>query len=231
MLGMPSGPAGNEMTFLILCLMKWWWEWSWIGCCNGDECQLFTVMYTRCCWLINQFFMVGKFAGWLMYLPALPNWVSIFQYSMGGSNMTSFTLQEHTFLVAWFSICKKCQSFSMQTVLYPGIHFRSHLLGCLFSKQTPILKDEGVLSMVFWAVLNLFSSRVFFAIASASLCASRFNILESGSPRKHCIGSTSWCKGKFGSHPYTKKNGISAVAKFGATLTGETLIQIFVPVT
>ena len=164
--------------------------------------------------------MVGKFAGWLMYLPALPNWVSIFQNSMHGSNMTSFTLQEHTFLVAWFSICKKCLSCSIWTILYSGLHFRSHLLGCLFWKQTlsPILKDGGVQPMVFWAVLNLFSSKVFFAIASASLCASRFNIPESGSPRKCCIGSNHWCKGKFGSHPYTKKNEVSAVAKFGVTL-------------
>ena len=79
-------------------------------------------------------FMVGKFAGWLMYLLALPNCVSIFQNSMGGSKMMSFTLQDHTFPVAWFSICKKCLSCSMQTILYPGLHFRSHLLGCLFLK-------------------------------------------------------------------------------------------------
>ena len=70
----------------------------------------------------------------------------------------------------------------------------------------------------FCTILNLFSSRVFFAIANNSLCASRFNILESGSPRKCCIGSNSWCKHRFRSLPYTKKNGVSAVAKFGVTL-------------
>ena len=36
--------------------------------------------------------MVGRFAGWLIYFPALPNWVSMFQNSTGGSS-TSFTLQ------------------------------------------------------------------------------------------------------------------------------------------
>ena len=65
---------------------------------------------------------------------------------------------------------------------------------------------------------DLFSSRVFFGIANDSLCASKFSIPESGSPRKCGIGSNSWCKGKFGSHPYTKKNAISAVAKFSVTL-------------
>ena len=32
----------------------------------------------------------------------------------------------------------------------------------------------------------------FFAIANASLCVSKCNFSESGSPRKHCIGSRSW---------------------------------------
>ena len=80
--------------------------------------------------------MVGKFAGWLIYLPALHNWVSIFQNSMGGSNMISVTLQDHIFLVAWFLICMKCLLCSMQTILYLGLHFKSHLPGCLFLKYT-----------------------------------------------------------------------------------------------
>ena len=46
--------------------------------------------------------MVGTFAGWLIYLPALPNWVSMFQNSMGGSKIMSFTLQEHAFLWSGF---------------------------------------------------------------------------------------------------------------------------------
>ena len=35
-------------------------------------------------------------------------------------------------------------------------------------------------------------SSVFFAIANASLCVSRCDLPESGSPRKCCIGSRSW---------------------------------------
>ena len=164
--------------------------------------------------------MVGKFARWLIYLPALPNWVSMFQNSMGGSKIMSFMLQECTFPVAWFSICKKCLSQSIWTTLYPGLHFKPHLLGFLFLRYTwsPILKDGGVLSMVSWAILNLFSSRVFFAMAYANLCVSRFSILESGSLRKCCMGSNSWCNGRFRSIPHTKKNGVSPVAKFGVTL-------------
>ena len=164
--------------------------------------------------------MVRKFAWWLIHLSALPNWVSMFQNSMCGSNIMSFMLQECTFPVAWFSICKKCPLHSMRKILYPGLHFKSHLLGCLFLKYmpSPILKDGGVLSMVFWAILNLFSSRVFFAMANANLCVSRFSIPESRSPRKHCMGSNSWCSGRFWSLPYTKKKGVSAVAKFSVTL-------------
>ena len=41
--------------------------------------------------------MVGRFAGWLIYFPALPDWVSMFQNSTGGSSTTSFTLQDCTF--------------------------------------------------------------------------------------------------------------------------------------
>ena len=36
--------------------------------------------------------ILGKFAGWLMYLPALPNCVLMFHNSTGGSNTTSFML-------------------------------------------------------------------------------------------------------------------------------------------
>ena len=54
--------------------------------------------------------MVGRFAGWLINFPALPNWVSMFQNSTGSSNTTSFTLQNCTLPVAWFSICRKCLS-------------------------------------------------------------------------------------------------------------------------
>ena len=45
-------------------------------------------------------FMVGKFAGWLTYLPALMNWVSTSQNSIGGSSIMSVTLQDSIFPVA-----------------------------------------------------------------------------------------------------------------------------------
>ena len=138
--------------------------------------------------------MVGRLTGWLKDFPALPNWVSIFHNSIGGSSIMSFTLQDHTFPVAWFSIYRKCPLCSIQTVLYPGLQLRSHLPGCLFLKytQSPILKEGGVLSMVFCAVLKQFSSNIFLAMANMSLWASKFIIPESGSPRNHCIGSNSW---------------------------------------
>ena len=137
--------------------------------------------------------MVGRFTGWLINFPALPNWVSIFHNSTGGSSTTSFTLQDRTFPVVWFSICRKCPSHSIQTILYPGLHLRSHLLDCLFLKYTlfPILKVGGVLSMVLCAALKQFSSTIFLAMASASLLASKFSIPESGSPKNCCMGSKS----------------------------------------
>ena len=66
--------------------------------------------------------IVGKFAGWLTYLPALPNCISISQNSTGGSSTTSFMLQDHTFPVAWFSMCGKCLLYSIWTILYPGLY-------------------------------------------------------------------------------------------------------------
>ena len=145
--------------------------------------------------------MVGRFAGWLIYFLALPNWVSMLQNSTGGSRTISFTLQDCTFPVAWFLICRKYPSCSIWTILYLGLHLRFHLLGCLFLKYTlsPILKEGAILSMVFWAVLKQFSSNVFLVMANAGLCASRFSIPESGSPKNHCMGSSSWCRGKYGS--------------------------------
>ena len=73
------------------------------------------------------------------------------------------------FLWLGFSTCTKCPSCSIWTILYPGLPLRSHLLGCLFLKYTlsPILKEGGVLSMVFCAVLGQFPSNVFLAMANA----------------------------------------------------------------
>ena len=137
--------------------------------------------------------MVGRFAWWLINFQTLPNWVSIFQNSTGGTSTTSLMLQDHTFPVGWFSKCRKCLSYSIWTILYPGLHLRSHLLGCLFSKYTlsPILKEGGVLSMVFCAVLKQFTSNIFLVMANVSLCASRLSIPESGSPKNCCMGSSS----------------------------------------
>ena len=78
--------------------------------------------------------------------------------------------------------------------------------------------------------LKWFSSKVLLVMASASLWASKFSIPESGSPKNHCIGSNSWWRGKFGSLLYTKKNGISAVAKLGVTVADKNLVDIFIPV-
>ena len=151
--------------------------------------------------------MVGRFTGWLMNFPALPNWMSIFHNSTGGSSTMSFTLWDHTFPVVWFSICRKCLSCSVQTFIYLGLHLRSHLMGCLFLKYTllPILKVGGVLSMVLCTALKQVLSHFFLEMANVSLWASKFSIPESGSPKNHCIGSNSWWRGKFGSLPYTKK--------------------------
>ena len=147
--------------------------------------------------------MESRFAGWLIYFPALSNGVSMFQNSTGYSSTTSFMLQDQTFPVAWFSICRKCLSHSIWTIWCLGLQLRSHLPDCLFLKYTlsPILKDGGVLSMVFCVVLKQFSSNVFLAMAKVSLFASRFSIPESGSPKNLCMGSCSWCRGKFGSLP------------------------------
>ena len=68
----------------------------------------------------------------------------------------SFTLQDCTFPVAWFSYVESVHHTQFQTILYPGLHLRSHLPGCLFLKYTlsPILKEGGELSMVLCAALK-----------------------------------------------------------------------------
>ena len=85
------------------------------------------------------------------------------QNSTGGSSTTSFMLQECTFPIAWFWMCRKCLSCSFSTILYPSLHLRSHFPGYLFLKYTlsPILKEGGCLSIFFCAVLKQFSSNVF----------------------------------------------------------------------
>ena len=48
--------------------------------------------------------IVGKYAGWLVYLPALPNSMSTFHNSTGDSSPTSLMLHDLVFPVASFSI-------------------------------------------------------------------------------------------------------------------------------
>ena len=75
----------------------------------------------------------------------------MFQSSTGSSNTISVTFQDHIFPVAWFLIYMKCLSHSMQTILYMGLHFKSHLPGCLFLKytQSPTWKAGFSHAMVF----------------------------------------------------------------------------------
>ena len=153
--------------------------------------------------LLNYWVIVGKFAGWLMYFRALSTCVSMFQNSTGGSSMTSLILQDHTFQVAQFSMCRKCPLCSFWRILYPGVHLSSHLPGVFVFKINSVAYVEG-----WWfpvhslrAVLKWFLSNVFLAVAKASWWASRLSSPESGSPKNHCMGSRSWCRGKLGSLP------------------------------
>ena len=171
--------------------------------------------------------MVGRFAGWLIYFPALPNWVSMFQNSTGGSSTTSFTLQDCTFPVAWFSICRKCPSCSIWTILYLGLHLRSHLLGCLFLKYTHIsyLKRgwcpvHGLLCS-FEAILI---QCIFLVMANAeSMCFkiqhSRIWIL----PRIIAWALVADAEVNLDPFHTTKKNGVSAVARLGVTYSWQEL--------
>ena len=94
-------------------------------------------------------------------------------------------LQDCVFPVAWFSMWMKCPLCSIRKIQYPGLHFKSHFPGCLFLKYTwsPTWKAGLSLARVLWVAVNLFSSRVFLAIASANLCVSRCSLPKSGSPR------------------------------------------------
>ena len=87
----------------------------------------------------------------------------------------SVTLQDHIFPVTWFLICMKCPLHSMQTILYLGLNFKTHLPGCLFLKYT---------QSPTW--MAGFLSNDFFAIARANLC-----IPESGSAGNHYMCSSS----------------------------------------
>ena len=77
----------------------------------------------------------------------------------------------------------------------------ARLLVFLKNTLSPTLKLGGVQFVVFCVCLNLFSSKVFLAMASARQCDLRSKCPESGSPRNHCIGSSNWWRGKYGSLP------------------------------
>ena len=184
--------------------MLYWWVWSCILCWEEDEYSLFTGNYVHEYSFHLQLVsvIVGKFAGWLMYPPALPNCMSMFHNSTGGLSTTSLTLHDFVFPVAWF-LCEgtvhnaQYGQFNIQASISGPIF----LAACFWSTLLPILKDGGSLAVVFWAVLKWFSSRVFLAIDRARWCALKLSSPDSGSPRNHSISSRSWCKGKLGSLP------------------------------
>ena len=223
MLGRLSELVGKELISYFFC--------SW-GSGKGDHAyhavMKMSVNYLQC-WMYEWWYQFNhedlcedRFIGWLTNFPALPNWVSIFHNSTGGSSTTSFTLQDRVFSS---SMVFKCVG-SVHHALNPNnpisrSPFKIPFAGLLVFKINSSLlswRKDGVLSMVLCAVLKWFSSKVFLAMANTSMWDSRFSIPESGSPKNHCIGSSSWWRGIFGSLPYTKKKGISTLAKLGVTL-------------
>ena len=59
----------------------------------------------------------------------------------------SLMLQDHIFPVAWFSMWMKCPLHSMQTILYPGLHFKSHL-PVVYSQSRHDLQFERLISLL-----------------------------------------------------------------------------------
>ena len=144
--------------------------------------------------------MVGRFAGWFINFLALPYLVSIF------NRWFQYYILHITGSYFYSSLVFNVWEVSLMLNLGNPISrspFNIPFASCLFLKYilSPILKEGGVLSMVFCAVLKWFSSKVFLAMANVSLWASKFSILESRSPKNHYIGSNSWWRGKFGSLP------------------------------
>ena len=58
----------------------------------------------------------------------------------------SLMLQDHIFPVAWFSMWMKCPLCSIWTILYPGLHFKSHFPGC--SSSTHDLQFEKLVGFL-----------------------------------------------------------------------------------
>ena len=114
--------------------------------------------------------MVGRFVGVVyelscsaklgIYIPQLDWWFMYNVFYITGSGL-SYGL---VFNVKVMSI-----TCSIQTILYPALHFRSHFPGCFFLNilclQFGSLVQVGL--SVFCAFLNLFSSSIFLAMAKA----------------------------------------------------------------
>ena len=71
-------------------------------CWKEDECRLFTGDYAQEYSFHLQLVsvIVGRFMGWLMYLPVLPNCMLIFHISTSCLSTTSVTLHDLVLLVA-----------------------------------------------------------------------------------------------------------------------------------
>ena len=66
----------------------------------GEGYLQVTLYKSKVCHLQSWSMIVNKFAGWLMYLSALPNCVSMFHNSTGGLSTTSLIWHDHVFPVA-----------------------------------------------------------------------------------------------------------------------------------
>ena len=74
--------------------------------------------------------MIGKLAGWLMYFPALPNCMLMFQNSVGGLSTMPFTLQDLVFPWPGFQCAGSVHHAQYEQSLYRGLPLRSHFPGC-----------------------------------------------------------------------------------------------------
>ena len=141
----------------------------------------------------------------------------------------SLTLQDHIFPVAWFSMWMKCPCHALcQTILYPGLHFKSHLPGCLFCKVDMISN----LKSWFVSCQSLLSSC---DICFCLVFSWQWLVLACGFPDLICLSqdlqeNVAWVPEAdvmvgWGSLPYTRKNGGSAVAKIRCnSVAGEYLV-------
>ena len=134
-----------------------------------------------------------------MYLPALPNCVSMFQNSTGVWVLHTWHCMTLFFQQLDFQcVGNVCHAQYRQSCIQVSTWGPICLVVCFWNRLSPILKDGGSLSMVFWAVLKQFSSNVFFAMARARQWASKLSKPDSGLPRNCCIASRSWFNGRLG---------------------------------